>query len=293
MIWTFERGDEIVRLETRVDNDTREYVVVITWADRPPQTERYADVALYNVRILALEAQLAADHWSLVGRLLTPHFRVIAPDLPGFGDSTRRLDAHYGVEEQLARIAAFADTLGLARFHLGGNSMGGYLAMLFAARHPERVMSLWLLAPAGALSAEPSETLNLIAAGDNPLVATDSAAFDRLAALCFCRQPYLPAQFKRPLLARSIAEAPFNSKIFADMFTAPLALETAIADLPVRSLMVWGDYDRILHPSGLDVLRPLFRDVECILMRDMGHAPMLERPAETAMDFLRFHGRLR
>ena len=232
------------------------------------------------------------DHWSLVGRLLTPHFRVIALDLPGFGDSTRRPDAHYGVEEQLARIAAFADTLGLARFHLGGNSMGGYLAMLFAARHPERVMSLWLLAPAGALSAEPSETLNLIAAGDNPLVATDSAAFDRLAALCFCRQPYLPAQFKRPLLARSIAEAPFNSKIFADMFTAPLALETAIADLPVRSLMVWGDDDRILHPSGLDVLRPLFRDVECILMRDMGHAPMLERPAETAMDFLRFHDRL-
>ncbi len=74
MIWTFERGDEIVRLETRVDNDTREYVVVITWADRPPQTERYADVALYNVRILALEAQLAADHWSLVGNpQILPH----------------------------------------------------------------------------------------------------------------------------------------------------------------------------------------------------------------------------
>lgn len=232
------------------------------------------------------------DHWTMIARLLTPHFRVIVPDLPGFGDSSRLDSAAYGLEQQLARLVAFADSLGLSTFHLGGNSMGGYLASHFAQRYPQRVQSLWLLAPAGVMSAEPSETLALLEAGDNPLVATDMAAFDRLAGLCFCKQPYMPAQFKRPLLARAIAEAPFNTKIFDELFSAPLALETAIAGLATRSLVVWGDEDRVLHPSALDILRPLLVNAEFILMRAMGHVPMIERPTETAMDFLRFHGRM-
>ena len=232
------------------------------------------------------------DHWAMVARLLTPHFRVIALDLPGFGDSSRNDAAHYGVEQQLARIAAFARAIGVERFHLGGNSMGGYLATLYALRHPEQVKSLWLLAPAGVLSAEPSEVLRLVEAGDNPLVATDMAAFDRLADLCFCKQPYVPAQFKKPLLARAIAEAAFNTKIFDEMFSAPVALEERAEGLLPRTLVVWGDDDRVLHCSALDILRPLLREGEFILMRDMGHVPMIERPAETALDFLRFHGRL-
>ena len=232
------------------------------------------------------------DHWTMIARLLTPHFRVIAPDLPGFGDSSRHATGHYGLDEQLTRITLFADALGLTQFHLGGNSMGGYLASLFALRCRERVKSLWLLAPAGVTNAEKSETLTLLEAGENPLVATNMAAFDRLAALCFYKQPYMPAQFKRPLLARAVAEASFNSKIFAEMFSEPVALETALAGLTTRSLVVWGDDDRVLHPSALDILRPLLTNAEFILMRDMGHVPMIERPAETAMDFLRFHGRM-
>ena len=232
------------------------------------------------------------DHWTMIARLLTPHFRVIVPDLPGFGDSSRLDAARYGLDEQLARLARFADSLDLGQFHLGGNSMGGYLASHFALRYPGRVKSLWLLAPAGVMNAEKSETLTLLEAGENPLVATDMLAFDRLAALCFCKQPYMPAQFKRPLLARAVAEAAFNSKIFDEMFIDPVALETAIAGIAVRTLVVWGDNDRVLHPSALGILRPLLSNAEFILMRDMGHVPMIERPAETAMDFLRFHGRM-
>ena len=232
------------------------------------------------------------EHWAMVARLLTPHFRVIAPDLPGFGDSSRHDAAQYGVEQQLARIAAFARAVGVEWFHLGGNSMGGYLATLYALRHPEQVKSLWLLAPAGVLSAEPSDMMRLLEAGDNPLVATDMAAFDRLAELCFCKQPYVPTQFKKPLLASAITEAAFNTKIFGEMFSAPVALEERVEGLVPRTLVVWGDDDRVLHCSALDILRPLLREGEFILMRNMGHVPMIERPAETALDFLRFHGRL-
>jgi hypothetical protein len=64
MIWLFERGDEVVRLETRIDEATKEYVVAIAWADRPDAVERYGDLSLFRARILALESTLAAEHWS-------------------------------------------------------------------------------------------------------------------------------------------------------------------------------------------------------------------------------------
>lgn len=231
------------------------------------------------------------DHWTMVARYLTRHFRVIAPDLPGFGDSTRRPEANYGLDAQIARLGAFADALGLEAFHLGGNSMGGYLAAVFAGRHPARVSSLWLLAPAGALTAEPSELQAVMERGENPLLLANEADFDRMTAMCFSTQPPMPAQFKRPLLARAIAESSFNEKIFAELFAEPAGLETEVEGCPTRALIVWGDEDRLLHHSGADVVHALLPNSECCIMKRMGHIPMVERPAETAADWLRFHGR--
>jgi pimeloyl-ACP methyl ester carboxylesterase len=232
------------------------------------------------------------DHWVPVAPFLTAHFRVIAPDLPGFGDSSRDAAARYGQDEQIERIGAFARALGLTRFHLGGNSMGGYLAALFAVRQPEAVLSLWLLAPAGVQSAAASPVQDAIARGDNPLLVRDAAAFERLSALCFTHAPWLPAQFQRVLARRAIADAPFNARMFEHLVAEPIALESVLPACTLRALVVWGDGDRVLDPSGLEVLRGLMRNAECVLMRRMGHIPMVERPAETAAGFLRFHGRV-
>jgi hypothetical protein len=67
MIWLFERGNAIVRLETRFDKASDEYLVVIGWADRPSETERFRDFEQFHTRILALEHQLQADHWTQIG----------------------------------------------------------------------------------------------------------------------------------------------------------------------------------------------------------------------------------
>jgi hypothetical protein len=67
MIWLFERGDEVLRIETRVDNATGEYVLVSMWSESAPLVERFTAHAEYEARILALESQLASDHWIQVG----------------------------------------------------------------------------------------------------------------------------------------------------------------------------------------------------------------------------------
>jgi hypothetical protein len=67
VIWTFERAEEVLRVETRIDNATGEYLIVTTWAERPPEVERFRDHGVFQLRVRALEAQLLADKWSQVG----------------------------------------------------------------------------------------------------------------------------------------------------------------------------------------------------------------------------------
>lgn len=230
------------------------------------------------------------DNWIQIAPLLAPHYRLIILDLPGFGESTRDRDARYGAEEQLARLKSFFDQLDLAPMHLCGNSMGGYLAGLYAARYPADVKSQCLLAPAGVEAAEPSEYFQQIEQGNNALLIEDMAGFKRLVDMCFTHAPYMPGVFQRCLCERNIEEREFNDKIFGDIFAEPLALERELAGSTVKTQILWGDGDRLLHPSGAAILGSAIAAAETVIMQRMGHCPMLERPRETAELYLKFQG---
>lgn len=66
MIWFFERRDESLRVETRYDNATAEYVLVQE-ADHVQQVETFKDVVAFRQRLGALEAQLSEEHWTTLG----------------------------------------------------------------------------------------------------------------------------------------------------------------------------------------------------------------------------------
>jgi hypothetical protein len=68
MIWFFGKGDEVVRLETRFEQVTNEYVLVTSWAQKPDETERFRDFAAFDLRIHALERQLQDARWTLIGQ---------------------------------------------------------------------------------------------------------------------------------------------------------------------------------------------------------------------------------
>ena len=77
------------------------------------------------------------DNFLRVARQLTPHYRVIVPDLTGFGESSHPAGADYMPAAQAERVRALAQALGLRRLHLGGSSMGGQIAMSYAVLHPD------------------------------------------------------------------------------------------------------------------------------------------------------------
>jgi pimeloyl-ACP methyl ester carboxylesterase len=90
----------------------------------------------------------SATFWEETMLALPPDFRAIAPDLRGYGESERRpVDATRGLRDFSDDVHALVETMGLARFHLVGHSMGGGIAMQYAIDHAERIFSLTLVDP--------------------------------------------------------------------------------------------------------------------------------------------------
>ncbi len=230
------------------------------------------------------------DNWIQVAPMLSPHFRLIIPDLPGFGDSTRDHSASYNVDAQISRLRLFIEALDLNPVHLGGNSMGGYLAAVYSGRYPADVKSQWLLAPAGVAAAEPSELFQYLERGENPLLISDVSDFNRLMSFCFNKTPYIPKSFQRCMCERNMREREFNEKIFSEMFSEPPSLESELTECVTKTQILWGDNDRILHASGAELLAKLIKGAQAIVMPQMGHCPMIESPRETADHYLKFHG---
>jgi hypothetical protein len=67
MLWFFEREEQSVRLETRYDNDTAEYVAVTTYPDGREETERFSDADRFRQWLEAWERVLEAEHWTRGG----------------------------------------------------------------------------------------------------------------------------------------------------------------------------------------------------------------------------------
>ena len=94
--------------------------------------------------------------------------RVIRLDLPGFGLTGPGTEPQINLDYYVEFMAKFLDALGLERVTMAGNSMGGGITWLFAARYPERVDKIVLLDAAGFLTAD--DNLNLFKLAGSPVL---------------------------------------------------------------------------------------------------------------------------
>jgi pimeloyl-ACP methyl ester carboxylesterase len=218
---------------------------------------------------------------------------VIAPDLPGFGESSRQPDANYSIAAQADRVHAFVRALRLERFHLGGSSISGNIAGVYTAKHPEKVISLWLIAPGGVVSADPSEMSKVLEAGKpNPLVVENVEDYKRLIDFVFVQRPFIPGPMLNELAKDSIRSRPLNQPIFEQIRMPPngKGLEDVLSGSQVPTLILWGDNDRVLHVSGAKILKSVMPKAQLAIMKDVGHLPMIEKPKESAEIYLSFLG---
>jgi len=231
------------------------------------------------------------DSFTTVARFLTPHYRVVMPDQVGFGESAHPPQADYSPPAQARRLHALIQALGFKTIHVGGNSMGGQIAMTYAALFPMEVSSLWLLDPAGVWSAPRSEVGKIIAeTGRNPLVVKSEDDFAALVALLMNKPPFIPGFMAEVMARERIANYDLELRIFRQI--AADSVERRVSGLGTPTLIVWGDRDRLLNVASAEVLRKLMPNSRVIVMHEVGHIPMIERPRESAADYLTFRASL-
>jgi pimeloyl-ACP methyl ester carboxylesterase len=228
------------------------------------------------------------DVWTRFARRLTSKYRVIALDLPGFGESPARDGDSYDIEHQAARVHAFTQAIGLTRYHLIGNSMGGHIAGVVAHHWPAEVATLALLDAHGVGWGEASRVARELAAGHNSLLPKTDDEYDALVPLVFHEQPWIPypvyAVMRDRVIERHALFAPIADELVKDVQTlAPL-----LPNIPARTLVLWGDSDQIFSVDAVKIFQAHMPNATAVVMKDCGHVPMMERPAEAADHYLAF-----
>jgi pimeloyl-ACP methyl ester carboxylesterase len=236
---------------------------------------------------LVLLHGIATDRriWDLVLGHLGDTRRVLAPDLPGFGESPP-----VGEDFDLREVADWIVD-GLAQegvagpFDLVGHSLGGGIAIVLAAAHPQLVRRLVLVAPAG-LRPFPLAISALLAAGADAVLAARRGAVALtdtwwgrrvLLALTAADAAALP-----PTLARQMVEASATAKRTAPALATITSsdLRPMLARTRVPLGVIWGEADRTVPIRALDDLLQVRPDANVTRMQGAGHVPMIEQPDE-------------
>ena len=228
------------------------------------------------------------DTWGAVARHLTAWYTVIAPDLPGFGDATRNPTANYSLDVQVENLRAFLHSMGLARVHLGGSSMGGGVVALYAAKYPQEVASLWLIGAAATGDITRTALMkHYDATGEFPLLVKTHAQQLAKLALVFGGYQFMPYSLAYAMVEEGKRDFDFHSQILKTI-RDDIPIEARYSALQTPTLIVTGDRDRVVPPASVYTLAKVFLNSQVKVMPGLGHLPMVEAPKAVATDYIAF-----
>lgn len=237
--------------------------------------------------------------WEPLVARLRDDWRIVRIDLPGHGLTGATPAGRYDSSEYVATVDEVATALGLQRFVLGGNSMGGGVSWLYAVAHPERVQALLLLNAGGmpprAGAAPPPSNIgfrimrspigrwlgtqiaprflieqSLEQSVSNQAIVTD-AAVDRYWELL-----RFPGNREATMIRFARGREPSRAEE-ARAITAP-------------TLVLFGAEDRIIDPSAAQSFAERLPDDVVVMLPGIGHLPMEEAPDATAAAIRQFLG---
>jgi pimeloyl-ACP methyl ester carboxylesterase len=223
--------------------------------------------------------------WRHVTPMLASRRTVVAPDIPGFGESPPAGDG-FGLEETADALAGELERLVGAPFDLVGNSLGGAVALALAGRRPELVRRLVLSAPAG-LSPAPAVLAAALGAVSGPAITARALVSGPLARSAAARRLLLfgaiaSPQHLAPEEARALLQASRGSaRIGAGLAAVVRAdLRPVLTGLRLPPGFIWGERDRVVPISTLQAIRELRPDAVTETLPGVAHVPQIEAPAE-------------
>ena len=244
--------------------------------------------------ILLLHGTGASLHtWDGWARRLTRDRRVVRFDLPGFGLTGPTPDGVYTIERYVETVIAVADELGIERFVLAGNSLGGYAAWATAVLHPDRVERLILVDAAGYPFQSQSVPLAFRIARMPVLGRMLGQVLPRSVVERSVRDVYGdPSKVTPALVDRyfDLATRGGNRAALVARFeqTQPGQLAGRVPELRLPTLILWGRKDRLIPLENGERFTREIPGSRLIVFDDLGHVPQEEDPDGTVAPVLQF-----
>lgn len=227
---------------------------------------------------VALHYWAGAGHeFQAVADLLAPDYRVLAPDLLGFGSSEVPVTTTYSVDAYANEVARLIEENQVVRYVLVGHSMGGKIALALSARQPAGLVGVALLSPSPA----------------RPEPMTDE---DRMASLKAYGKPEEAEKTFQKITVRPLSEAVHQQIVQDNLRSNRLAYDAWLLhgsreDISARLCLVQvpctilaGDQDAVMSPSvhGLETLPLLPEGTPLEIIGGAGHLLPYEAPEEVA-----------
>ncbi len=233
------------------------------------------------------------ENWLPLLPFLARRYHLFIPDLPGWGESAFDPDAVYGMDAQVQRVADWMQQVlpaatGQQRAHVVGSSMGGGIAGLLAARHPQSVRSVTLMNAAGVAGTQTTRFERQLMQGRNGLIAHNmKGVLDLLTTVMASRGLALlmaPGMYWDLVSRRHVNEHMFRHLLQ----NAPDESLPAFSAVSVPAFILWGEQDQVLHVSCAETFRQLIPAARVKVLPGIGHLPMVETPHRTASLLRRF-----
>lgn len=230
-----------------------------------------------------------ASHWFRFARHLKNTECIIIPDLPGFGRSSYDEQADYSIEAQTLRLNRFLESLQVSdQYHLAGSSMGGQIVAMYSLRFPKQLASLVLFDAGGVLSPMQSDMTKSFESTSKSIFELENyQEFSTMYEMTMSDPPWAPSIVKNFLGEGFVARADRLRSIFSQIYFKGL-IEDELVLIKAPTLIVWGEEDRLLHPSMSEVFHKGINGSELVTMPGVGHLPFLEQPSNAAEYYLNF-----
>jgi pimeloyl-ACP methyl ester carboxylesterase len=219
-------------------------------------------------------------NWRLSLPTLAQRFRVLAPDIVGFGHTERPDDVRYSLRTWTDHVWDFADTLGVERFSIVGNSLGGRIALAMAGERPERVARMVLMGSPG-VGMTPTEGLAALRSYEPSL--------DTMRALLTGYFAVDPSLITEDLvrIRYEASAAPGAHEAYHAMFHDPQhaggdlgITEEQVRAITTPTLLVHGREDRVVPVGVSQTMVGLLPDADLHVFARCGHWTQIERAAE-------------
>lgn len=229
----------------------------------------------------------SAERWSKVIPFFSDHFRVIVPDIIGFGHSDKPT-VEYNIPFFVRFLEDFLNNLSIKKTNIGGSSFGGLIAAEFAIKNTNMVDKLILVSPAGTMKSSTRTLEEYILASlypthDNVWRAFINMAFDPRTVTEQTIEEFID-RMKLPN-----AKYAFMSTMLGIRNTANLS--SRLAKILSPTIIVWGEQDEMIPVKYAEDYRNIPNSNLQIIPK-CGHTPFTEKPetfSKIAIDFLRFN----